>query len=138
AAGFAFERLLEPTAQLAARLHGAGLHHRDLYLCHFFAKAEGESVDLKLIDAARVRRLPGWPTRRRWVVKDLSQFWYSTLALPITDEQRSRWLEGYARARGLGSAAGLHRSIERKAASIGRHDRKLRAAQPDRNISIAH
>ena len=38
----------------------------------------GRVADLSLIDAARVRRLPGWPTRRRWIVKDLAQFWYST------------------------------------------------------------
>ena len=33
-----FDRFLIPTADLAARLHNAGLHHRDLYLCHFLAR----------------------------------------------------------------------------------------------------
>src|SRR4051812_27846726 len=70
-----FDRLLEPTADLSARLHDAGLHHRDLYLCHFFARADDGGDDLKLIDVARVKELPRLFSRR-WVVKDLAQFWY--------------------------------------------------------------
>jgi len=41
--------LLTPTAQLAAKLHSAGLHHRDLYLCHFMAKVDVDQAELKLI-----------------------------------------------------------------------------------------
>jgi hypothetical protein len=131
--GLPFETLLVPTARLAARLHDRGLHHRDLYLCHFFVH---DPNDIKLIDAARVARLPTLFTRQRWIVKDLAQFWYSTLACPITDDQRTRWLARYAEARGLKSIDRLRRSIERKSASIARHDRKLKAAQPTRNVSI--
>lgn len=134
--GVAFEELLEPTADLAALLHGRGLHHRDLYLCHFFIRMENDKPELRLIDAARVRRLGNFLTRRRWIVKDLAQFWYSTLSLPISDEQRTRWLDRYGRQRGLKSVAALRKSIERKARWIARHDAKLKAAQPKRNISI--
>ncbi len=134
--GMPFERLLNPTADLAARLHRGGLHHRDLYLCHFFAKlAEGEP-DVRLIDAARLRRLPGLFTRTRWIVKDLAQFFYSTTSLPITDEQRSAWLSRYAEQCGMPSAAPLRRSIERKVGWIARHDLALRRRQPTRNVSI--
>ena len=100
---------------------------------------EGRAVDLKLIDTARVRRLPGLLTRRRWVVKDLAQFWYSTTKLPVTDEQRLAWLARYAGRRGLGAGRDgdrLRRSIERKAGAIGRHDAQLREKQPTRNVSI--
>lgn len=133
--GLAFEAILEPTADLAAKLHRAGLHHRDLYLCHFFVRPEAPT-DLRLIDAARVRRLPGWPLRTRWIVKDLAQFWYSTTSLPITDQQRTRWLARYFEGRGMKSSESLRRSIERKAAWIARHDEKLRRKQKDRNISL--
>ena len=141
-AGTPFASLLGPTADLAAALHGSGLHHRDLYLCHFMARlwAEGveESVDLKLIDTARVRRLPGFLTSRRWIVKDLAQFWYSTMKLPVTPDQRLAWLGRYARRRNLPANAAIRllRSIERKARSIARHDRSLNLAQPNRNVSI--
>ncbi|HEX8915493.1 MAG TPA: lipopolysaccharide kinase InaA family protein, partial [Humisphaera sp.] len=53
ARGFPFERLLGPTADVAAKLHAGGLHHRDLYLCHFLCKpgpAEADPVEVKLID----------------------------------------------------------------------------------------
>ena len=135
--GIAFEDLLEPTAKLAADLHRKGLHHRDLYLCHFFAKRSEGSVELRLIDAARVKGLPRW-FANRWIVKDLAQFWYSTLSLPVTDEQRDRWLANYARHRGLPSADALRGAVVRKSASIASHDRRLRARQPARNVSIPH
>ncbi len=55
--GTPFAGLLGPTADLAAALHWAGLHHRDLYLCHFMARLAADggegSVDLRLIDTAR-------------------------------------------------------------------------------------
>lgn len=141
--GTAFESLLEPTAAIAAKLHGAGLHHRDLYLCHFMVDpsllhAPSGLTDLQpvqLIDTARVRRLPGWPLRRRWVVKDLAQFWYSTTRLAVSDEQRERWLATYARHRGIRPAS-LRGAIVRKAAAIRRHDASLNARQPSRNVSI--
>jgi hypothetical protein len=136
--GVPFADLLAPTADVAARLHGAGLHHRDLYLCHFFAKvAEGGRAELALIDAARVRPLPRW-FRQRWVVKDLAQFWYSTTNQPtVTDEQRDAWLARYVAQRGLANAASLGRAIERKARWIARHDRSLSAKQPTRNVSLS-
>jgi hypothetical protein len=142
AAGLPFESLLAPTADLAARLHSQNLHHRDLYLCHFFVAATpaqpSDSADpqLRLIDAARVRPLPRLFTRTRWIVKDLAQFWYSTLSLPITDDQRTRWLTRYAQSRSLPATHRLRQKIERKVAAIARHDQNLKAAQPTRNVSI--
>jgi hypothetical protein len=136
--GLPFAEVLEPTADVAARLHGAGLHHRDLYLCHFFAKiARGSVPEVALIDAARVKPLPRW-FARRWVVKDLAQFWYSTTKLPVMDEQRDAWLARYARQRGLREREqlSLRRAIVRKSARIERHDLSLSAKQPSRNVSL--
>lgn len=106
AAGLEFEAILEPTASLTARLHRSGLHHRDLYLCHFFVQPDAPA-DIKLIDAARVSRLGGFLTRRRWIVKDLAQFWYSTLALQVSDQQRERWLRLYLEHSRAGSMSTL-------------------------------
>ena len=130
-----FEKMLNSTADLAAKLHAHGLHHRDLYLCHFFVKRDDPN-DVRLIDAARVARLGGIFTRARWIKKDLAQFWYSTLSLPITDDERLAWLQRYSEQRSLPSAQPLVKGIERKAKWIARHDRKLSMKQPGRNVSI--
>jgi hypothetical protein len=132
AGGATFDEVLGPSADLAAKLHAANLHHRDLYLCHFFARREGGSFDVALIDAARVKQLPRF-FRDRWIVKDLAQFWYSTTKLPVTDDERNRWLTRYAQGR---STKSLRRAIGRKVAWIARHDRSLNAKQPARNVSI--
>ena len=84
-------------------------------------------------DAARVRRLPGWPTRRRWIVKDLAQFWYSTTQLPVSDEQRTRWLAEYAMVSGHDIP---ERVIAAKARRIAAHDVKLNRRQPKRHVSL--
>src|SRR5688500_15588439 len=137
AAGTPFETLLEPTADLAAKLHAAGLHHRDLYLCHFFAKVDAGVVAVKLIDAARVARMNNFLTRWRWVIKDLAQFWYSTTTLPaVTDEQRERWLTRYAHQREICWLPRLRAAIKAKSNAIARHDAKLKQSQPTRNVSI--
>jgi hypothetical protein len=133
--GFAFDRLLFPTADLTAKLHTSRLHHRDLYLCHFFVRADDDNVELRLIDAARVRPLPRW-LKQRWIVKDLAQFWYSATQLSIPREQLMEWLKRYANCRMLDDVDGLARAIERKCNWIARHDRKLNQSQPRRNISI--
>jgi hypothetical protein len=137
-----FDLLIGPTSELAAKLHDAGLHHRDLYLCHFFSRAAGDrssEVEVRLIDAARVDRMRSVLTRWRWVVKDLAQFWYSTTQIEtITDAQRDEWLRRYAERRKLCCLPRLRAAVMRKAAWIARHDAKLKQSQPDRNISIPH
>jgi lipopolysaccharide kinase (Kdo/WaaP) family protein len=134
--GTDFCRLLKPTADLAAKLHNASLHHRDLYLCHFFVRPGKDSDDIRLIDLARVRPLPVL-TRRRWIVKDLAQFWYSTLRLPITDAQREAWLARYAKKTSIEKLTALRKSITSKSNSIAAHDASLRRREPGRNISIS-
>ena len=134
AAGHPFEPLLAPTADLAAALHAAGLHHRDLYLCHFMVRPD--PFDVRLIDVARVARMSNPLTRRRWVVKDLAQFWYSTAELAVTDDHRRRWLGRYADRRST-AAGRLVGAVRRKAAAIARHDVRLTARQPHRHVSLA-
>jgi hypothetical protein len=137
AAGMPFERLRDATADLAARLHRTGLHHRDLYLCHFMVKLDDAGPpEVRLIDPARVRPVGNVFTRHRWIIKDLAQFWYSTLPLPITADERAAWLQRYAEQRGLPSPVNLRPPIESKVRRIMRHDAKLNRLHPMRNISI--
>ena len=138
-AGVPFAALWQPVIDLAARLHQAGLHHNDLYLCHFFVRMDPRNpraLRLRLIDTERVRDLPAIWGRDRWIVKDLAQFWYSTLRLSITDSERRACIDRYADQRGLRCPGPLRRAIERKVARIQRHDERLAVRQPGRNISL--
>lgn len=134
-AWLAIDSIIEPIAELTARLHNAGLHHRDLYLCHFFVN-ETDPADLRLIDAARVRRLPRWPFGRRWIIKDLAQLVFSLRTAGASEEQIITLLTTYAQACDIGGIAGLKRKIDRKAARIAKHDASLRQRQPTRNVSL--
>ena len=127
------EPLVDRLADLAARLHAANLHHRDLYLCHFFVRAD--LADVRLIDAGRVRRLPRWPLRKRWVVKDLAQVRYAMLDKQWPGALWQRFLARYAAGGGY-SVRALTGAIDRKTQRIARHDRHLRRAQPLRNVSL--
>ena len=71
-------------AQLAAKFHGAGLCHRDFYLCHFVLKRDDlkqGKVELYLIDLHRV--LHRQPSGGRAVMKDIAglifQRWITSL-----------------------------------------------------------
>ncbi len=123
-------------ARLAADLHNAGLHHRDLYLCHFFIDPCDSSAGLHLIDPGRVSRLPVFPLNLRWIVKDLAQLCYSLREASIGKAQQQALLDCYF-ARATVPCKGLiRRMIPLKVAAIARHDRNLRTRQPARNVSI--
>ncbi len=131
--GLPFKTLLEPTAELAARLHGAQLHHRDLYLCHFYAMVDSGKVQLALIDAGRVQKIP-WLFSQRWIVKDLAQFIYSARSAGVNETLQNEWLETYAIARKIPMT--FKAAIESKVRKIAAHDVKLRASDPMRNVAI--
>lgn len=89
--------LVGELAELVARLHGAGLCHRDLYLCHvFWLPDEPRGNRLALIDLHRVRSL-GIVRASRWRLKDLAALAYSSTGLPISDRDRLRFLVRYLR-----------------------------------------
>lgn len=73
------QALIIALARLAATLHGAGLCHRDFYLCHFVLKkselAQG-LVNLYLIDLHRV--LPGQSPHGNAVMKDIASLLFSS------------------------------------------------------------
>ncbi len=130
AEGEPFARISSATAAVAGRLHRAGLHHRDLYLCHFLLNDAG---DVRLIDAARVRRLP-WLRRRRWIVKDLAQFRYSARQAGASEAELDAWLADWC---GDGwDARRMRPGVVRKAAWIARHDARLAQSQPERYATL--
>lgn len=112
-------RLLAGVAQLARRMHAAGMHHQDFYLGHVLVRRD-DPHEMYIIDLGRVRshrRLA-----RRWVVKDLGQFAYS--ASTLGRAERLRFFKAYL-GRDLDSGdRRLWRQVERKSRAIARHSRK--------------
>lgn len=89
-------RLVVALAQLAARLHGAGLCHRDFYLCHFVLKkaelADGKT-DLILIDLHRM--LTGQASSGSAVMKDIAGLYFSAMDCGFTAEDWALFRQHY-------------------------------------------
>jgi len=101
----------------------------------FFSRIQQGHTEARLIDVARVRKLPRF-LKRRWIVKDLAQFAYSMRQAGLQDEEWKHWLTHYCRFRGKRLTALLLWEVNRKVRWIARHDASLRIRQPNRNISI--
>lgn len=115
-------QLVAKAAQLARRLHGAGLFHQDFYLSHIYVDPEDR---LFLIDLQRVLKRP-WRLRH-FQVKDLGQLNYSAQRTAvITHTDRMRFLLHYLdRASLAAQDKSLARRIAQKTRRIARHDAKL-------------
>ncbi len=100
-------RLCRELGALVARLHEAGLFHRDLYLEHLLVRpAEGSGPpELVLLDAGRVLRRPLRPAR--WAAKDLAAGLHS-FPRSLGDGPRRLAFLAYCAARGLTRAEGRH------------------------------
>ena len=116
--------LSQSLAALVARLHNAGLVHRDLYMSHIFVATNGKNdINLSLLDLQRVAR-PRW-RKWRWIVKDLAALNYSTPFSVATNADRVRWLKLYLDKRSVSANHGaLIRAVVRKTDRIARHSVK--------------
>ena len=139
-------RLLREVARLTRRLHGAGVNHRDYYLCHLFADlaklARGE-VALAVIDLHRAairRRVP-----RRWRRRDLAALLYSAAASAeagsdwtLSRTDRFRFVRDYAARRPAAAIRGERRfwnAVAARAARLQRRGHRDTAALPDDDAS---
>ncbi len=128
-------RLLAAVADLAARIHAAGVFHRDFYLCHLLANAAKLShgdVELAVIDLHRAR-LAGRDeaAARDSRVRDLAALCYSADAVPLTRADFARFVTAYT---GQPSARAVRGQRRFWAAVRTRADR-LRARAADRGLA---
>jgi heptose I phosphotransferase len=114
------KRLGPVVADVARRMHAAGLHHQDFYLGHLL-RPRNAAGPIYVIDLGRVQPHVSW-TARRWIVKDLAQLNYSAAA--ATRAERLRFLRDYLGRPLTERDRGLITSIARKTARIARHSRK--------------
>ena len=107
--------LIRRVADMAGRMHRAGVNHRDFYLCHFLLHLEpqptAQNLKLSLIDLHRAQSRTQVP--RRWRDKDLAGLYFSALGIGLTQRDFLRFLRVYF-ARPL-------RAILREEAPLLRH-----------------
>jgi len=92
--------ILKRMAEMARRLHGAGLNHRDFYLCHFLVRDQdwgkwkpASPLELTLIDLHRVQIRARVP--ERWLVKDLGGLLFSAFDAGLTRRDLLRFIATY-------------------------------------------
>lgn len=88
-------KIIVRTAEIARALHGAGINHRDFYLCHFMLDEQSLRGEIKisLMDLHRAQlrcRVP-----ERWLIKDLGGLLFSSLNLGFSRRDFFRFLKVY-------------------------------------------
>ncbi|MCY3813739.1 MAG: lipopolysaccharide core heptose(I) kinase RfaP [Gammaproteobacteria bacterium] len=127
-------RLLVAVADLASRMHAAGVFHRDFYLCHLLANAaklaDGD-VELAVIDLHRAlvagQRAPSVGAR----VRDLAALCYSAEAVPLVRTDVARFVGTYTGQ----PAARAVRGQRRFWAAVRRRADRLRARAAARGLA---
>jgi heptose I phosphotransferase len=89
-------KLLRKLADSARLMHGAGINHRDFYICHFHLDENSLAlgpVRCHLIDLhrAQIRRT----TPRRWRVKDLAGLYFSAMDCGLRQRDLLRFMHHY-------------------------------------------
>lgn len=89
--------LIRRVAEMARRMHGGGINHRDFYICHFLLHLDPaptpENLKLSLIDLHRAQIREETP--RRWRDKDLASLYFSALGIGLTRRDLLRFLRLY-------------------------------------------
>ncbi len=121
--------LIRKVAEIARTIHGAGINHRDLYICHFLldqsTQAERSTMPprLFLVDLHRAQIRDAVPVR--WLVKDLASIYFSSLDIGLTRGDVLRFLQVYFDEplhTTLHSRQGLLHKITRRAIKLYRRD----------------
>lgn len=94
-------RLLAQVASVSKIMHGAGMCHRDYYICHFLLHDAEEFTcgkvpipQLSLIDLHRAftRRRPA----QRWLIKDIAGLYFSALHIGLSQRDLLRFVRIYS------------------------------------------
>ena len=87
--------LIRRVAEMARRMHGGGVNHRDFYICHFLLHlpVDTRAPRLSLIDLHRAQVRDATP--RRWRDKDLAALYFSALDIGLTKRDGLRFLKTY-------------------------------------------
>lgn len=127
-------KILTKVAHITRELHGAGINHRDLYLCHYVIKesnlapGNNQSTDPEvfLMDLHRAQIRHQVP--ERWQVKDLAALYFSTMDLGIGKRDIFRFLRVYfgeSLRRVFGNEVRLLDKIQRRAIDMYQREQRI-------------
>lgn len=127
-------RLVVAMAQLAARLHGAGLCHRDFYLCHLVMKKSelgAGAINLILIDLHRM--LSAQPVGGSAVMKDIAGLYFSAMDCGFTAQDWALFRQHY-----LPQSTAFWHKVELRANRLYRkfHSKKFQQRLANERASI--
>ena len=131
-------RLVYAVADIARRMHEAGVNHRDFYLCHFHLDQHSlEELDTRcyLIDLHRAQIRDKTP--RRWLIKDLAGLYFSAMDCGLTRRDLMRFMHHYSEGglrQALGGDLRLWQLVERQA---GKLYQKANGVAPPR-LGVGH
>ena len=117
-------RLLCAVADMARRMHRAGINHRDFYLCHFHldeSSFQEQEVRCYLIDLHRAQIREQTP--RRWRIKDLAGLYFSAMDCGLSRRDLLRFMHHYSEGglrRALGRDRRLWSQVEKRAVALYR------------------
>lgn len=123
--------LIKKLADSARRMHGAGINHRDFYICHFHLELESlnstvagpAGIRCCLIDLHRAQLRKKVP--RRWRVKDLAGLYFSAMDIGLTRRDLLRFMHYYCEGglrEALGPEAGVWKDVSQRALKLYRKD----------------
>lgn len=93
--------LIQTVAEIVKKMHGNGINHRDLYICHFLmnktdnlsAPLGQDGCHLFLIDLHRTQIRKNVP--ERWLVKDLAGLCFSSMDIGLTKRDLLHFIKIY-------------------------------------------
>lgn len=89
--------LIKKIAESAARMHAAGVNHRDCYICHYLVDASDITCRSRVfvIDLHRAQIRKNVPYR--YHVKDVAGLHFSSMDANLSDRDRLRFIAEYSR-----------------------------------------
>jgi len=135
-------RLIRRVADIARIFHGAGINHRDFYLCHFLldtqaragasvtaANIEQRPIYLLDLHRAQIRKRVPW----RWLVKDIGGLYFSALDIGLSRRDVFRFMRAYGQKplrRLLAEDGDFWRAVARRARQIYVRDHRREPGSP--------
>lgn len=84
-------QLIAEVAAISRTMHGAGICHRDFYLCHLLHTRSGQPLTVIDLHRALIKA----PLAERWIIKDLAGLYFSAMHCDLTRRDLYRFMRQY-------------------------------------------